>query len=309
MVIICGSFAYDCVMEFDDKFHKHLLPDQLHNLNISFLVSKMRKEYGGCAGNIAYNLKLLNEDPFPMGTVGIDFEPYAKWMDKCKIKRDFITEIKDIYTAQAFITTDNDKNQITIFHPGAMNFSHINKIEKSDNIKLGIISPDGRQGMIDHADQFAKANIPFIFDPGQGLPMFEKDDLIHFLELASWICLNEYESELLQSKTQINIEQIMKMVKALIITKAGKGSIIYTKDKTYNIEIAKTTTILDPTGCGDAYRAGIIYGLLHDLDWDTTGKIASLMGTYKIEKNGTQNHSFEFDEFKKRLYENFGCKI
>src|SRR3990172_8910428 len=198
--LICGSFAYDTIMVFQDRFKHHILPDKIHILNVAFLVPEMRREFGGCAGNIAYNLKLLGGEPVPMGTVGTDFGPYAQWMDQCGISRQYVKEIPDTYTAQAFITTDLDDNQITAFHPGAMSCAHENKVTGVRGVKIGVLAPDGRQGMIDHATQFVEAGIPFIFDPGQGMPMFDRELLCQFTEQASWVTVNDYEWQLIQQK-------------------------------------------------------------------------------------------------------------
>lgn len=306
--LICGSFAYDTIMVFPDQFKNHILPDKVHILNVSFLVPEMRREFGGCAGNIAFNLKLLGEEPLPMATVGKDFAPYAEWMDKFAVSRKYIKEV-DSYTGQAFITTDQDDNQITAFHPGAMGFSHENSVLKTEGVKVGIVAPDGRDGMIQHAKDFAEAGIPFIFDPGQGLPMFDGDDLMTFAEQATWIALNDYEAQLFQERTGKSEEELAEMVEALIITRGGKGSQIYSKGQRHDIPTAKVGELKDPTGCGDAFRGGILYGILNDLDWDIAGRIASLMGAIKIESNGTQNHAFTMDEFKQRYEANFGSSF
>ena len=306
--LICGSLAYDTIMVFHDKFKNHILPDQVHILNVSFLVPDMRREFGGCAGNIAFNLKLLGEVPLPMGTVGRDFGPYAEWMDRFGISRRYIKEM-ETYTAQAFITTDVDDNQITAFHPGAMNLSHENSVLEADGIKLGIIAPDGRDGMLQHAEQFVEANIPFIFDPGQGLPMFDGKELLDFVDKATWVALNDYEAQLMEERTGKSPHELAEMVEALIITRGAKGSQIYTTKHRHEIPLVKASAIKDPTGCGDAYRAGILYGLLNEIDWETTGRIASLMGAMKIESHGTQNHAFTMDEFHERFNDNFGYHI
>ncbi len=303
--LICGSFAFDTIMVFKDKFKHHILPDQVHILNVSFLVPDLRREFGGCAGNIAYNLKLLGGDALPMATVGKDFTPYAEWMDKCGISRKHITTINDNYTAQAFITTDMDDNQITAFHPGAMNFSQHNKISQVEGVTIGIVSPDGRDGMLQHAQQFVDANIPFIFDPGQGMPMFDGNDLKLFIKQANWVIVNDYEWQLMQERTGFTPEQVAKQVQALIITKGAEGAIIYTADTIYQIPSAKITEAKDPTGCGDAFRGGLLYGLMNDFDWKTTGRIASLMGAKKVEHHGTQNHTFSLEDFKQSFKENF----
>ena len=306
--LICGSFAYDTIMVFHDKFKNHILPEQVHILNVSFLVPDMRREFGGCAGNIAFNLKLLGEEPLPMGTVGTDFAPYADWMDRFRISRQYVKEM-ETYTAQAFITTDVDDNQITAFHPGAMNLSHENSVLQTNGIKLGIVAPDGRDGMLQHAEQFVEANIPFIFDPGQGLPMFSGDELLDFVDKATWVALNDYEAQLMEERTGKSPHELADMVDALIITRGAKGSQIYTSQHRHEIPLAKVSAIKDPTGCGDAYRAGVLYGLLNELDWKTIGRIASLMGAIKIESYGTQNHAFVMDEFIDRFKENFGYRF
>lgn len=306
--LICGSFAYDTIMVFHDQFKNHILPDKVHILNVSFLVPEMRREFGGCAGNIAYNLNLLGGDPLPMGTVGTDFGPYAEWMDKCGISRKHIKEVNS-YTGQAFITTDKDDNQITAFHPGAMSLSHENRVNDAEGVKLGIVAPDGRDGMIEHAEQFAELGIPFIFDPGQGLPMFNGEELLDFAEKATYIALNDYEAQMFEERTGKSAHELAEMVEALIITRGGEGSHIYTRKHRYEIPNAKVTGINDPTGCGDAYRGGLLYGLLNDMDWETTGRIASLMGAIKVESTGPQNHSFTMDEFKKRFKDSFGMSL
>ena len=306
--LICGSFAFDTIMVFQDKFKNHILPDKVHILNVSFLVPEMRREFGGCSGNIAYNLKLLGEEPMPMGTVGTDFGPYADWMDQHKISRKYLKEV-ETYTAQAFITTDMDDNQITAFHPGAMDAAHLNTIDDADGVTIGIVSPDGRQGMLDHAAQFADADIPFIFDPGQGLPMFDGDDLKEFIDKATWVCVNDYESEMLQERTGMSPHEIAEQVDAMIVTLGGEGSHIYTDNQRIDIPAAAASHLHDPTGCGDAFRGGLLYGLMNRLDWATTGRIAALMGAIKIEQHGTQNHSFTLDQFKQRYKESFGSEI
>ena len=304
--LICGSFAYDTIMVFPDQFKNHILPDKVHMLNVAFLVPELRREFGGCAGNIAYNLKLLGDDPIPMGTVGSDFTSYATWMDKHGINRRHVHVKEGNYTAQAFITTDMDDNQITAFHPGAMNLSHETKISEAKDIKLAIVAPDGRDGMIQHAQQLHEAGIPFIFDPGQGLPMFDGSDLLKFAEQATYIALNDYEAQLFQDRTGLSPSEIAEHVEALIITRGAEGSHIYTDGKRIDIPCAKAEKLADPTGCGDAYRAGLIHGIMHGKDWETTGRIASLLGAIKIEQHGTQNHSFTAEEFDNRYQASFG---
>ncbi|MDC9726100.1 MAG: carbohydrate kinase family protein [Gammaproteobacteria bacterium] len=304
--LICGSFAYDTIMVFPEQFKNHILPDKVHMLNVAFLVPELRREFGGCAGNIAYNLKLLGDDPIPMGTVGNDFASYATWMDKHDINRRHVHVKQGSYTAQAFITTDMDDNQITAFHPGAMNLSHETQIKEAKDITLAIVAPDGRDGMIQHAQQLHEAGIPFIFDPGQGLPMFDGNDLLNFAKQATYIALNDYEAQLFEDRTGLSPAEIAEHVEALIITRGGEGSHIYTGGKRIDIPCAKAEKLADPTGCGDSYRAGIIHGIMHGKDWETTGRIASLLGAIKIEQHGTQNHSFTMDEFAERFERSFG---
>ncbi len=296
--LICGSFAYDNIMVFQDKFKNHILPDKVHILNVCFLVPDMRREFGGCAGNIAYSLNLLGGEGKPMGTVGMDFGPYSQWMDEAGVSGDYVTQIDNTYTAQAFITTDLDDNQITAFHPGAMNYAHDVKVPTNDGISLGLVSPDGRDGMIQHAEQFANANIPFIFDPGQGLPMFNGDELTAFLEQATYVTVNDYESQLMQERTGLSEGEMSERVEAFIVTRGAEGSTVYSKGKKISIPVVAVSELKDPTGCGDAYRAGLVYGVMNDMDWETTCRVASLMGAIKIQSHGTQNHSFSLQEFK-----------
>lgn len=296
-------------MVFEDRFKNHILPDKVHILNVCFLVPDMRREFGGCAGNIAYNLHLLGGEPLPMGTVGKDFQPYAEWMDRCGVNRRHVTELSNQYTAQAYITTDMDDNQIIAFHPGAMNEAHINNVADAEGVSLGIVAPDGRQAMVEHAAQYYAAGIPFIFDPGQGLPMFDGGELSNFIQQAAYLTVNDYECELLQERTKRNLDSIASDLEALIVTRGGKGSEVYSNGKRMIIPAAKISDVADPTGCGDAYRAGLLYGIANDLDWETTGRIASLMGGIKIESHGTQNHRILRSELEARFVENFGYQL
>jgi adenosine kinase len=304
--LICGSIAYDSIMVFSDRFRNHILPDKIHMLNVSFLVPQMRREFGGCAGNIAYNLRLLGDVGLPMATVGKDFASYAEWMDRNGVPRDYVKVIAAEHTAQAFIITDLDDNQITAFHPGAMQQSHFNKVTDAQGVTVGIVAPDGRDGMVQHAEQFAAAGIPFIFDPGQGLPMFGKEDLERFVSQATWVAVNEYEWQMVQQKTGWTVKDVVSQVDALIVTLGSQGSTIHTRDGAISIPCAAPKAVVDPTGCGDAYRAGILHGLLHGLGWEATGRIASLMGAIKIETRGPQNHRFTRTEFEQRLAASFG---
>ncbi|HTD90860.1 MAG TPA: carbohydrate kinase family protein [Burkholderiales bacterium] len=304
--LICGSIAYDTIMVFHDQFKNHILPDKLHILNVAFLVPDMRREFGGCAGNIAYNLNLLGGDPLIMATVGDDHAPYSARLDTLGLARSHVKLAAGSFTAQAFITTDLDDNQITAFHPGAMNFSHQNHVQDAKGVTLGIVAPDGRDGMMQHAREFRAANIPFIFDPGQGLPMFNGEELTNFIDLADYVTVNDYEAELLQERTGKSIEQLAKQVKALIVTLGPKGSLIHAGGKRYDIPCVKPEAILDPTGCGDAFRAGLLYGITHSMEWAVTGRLASLLGALKIAQRGPQNHTFTRESIAAMYQSNFG---
>ena len=303
--LICGSFAYDTIMVYTGHFKNEILPDRVHMLNVSFLVPEMRREFGGCAGNIAYSLKLLGGEGAPMGTVGSDFDDYADWMDKHGISREYLKQVDTAYTAQAYITTDLDDNQITAFHPGAMGHAHEQTVPADGSVTLGIVSPDGKDGMVQHAAQFAEAGIDFIFDPGQGLPMFNGEELKRFIDQAAYVTVNDYESQLMLDRTGLSLEEMAGQIKALIVTKGGEGSVIYAGGERIDIPAGSPTALADPTGCGDAFRAGLIYGLQQGMDWETTGRVASLMGTIKIERPGTQNHRFSMEDFAARYKQEF----
>ena len=305
-VIVCGSVAYDNVMVFPGRFRDHILPDRIHMLNVAFLVPSLRRNFGGCAGNIAYNLGLLGVRGLPMATVGRDFGAYADWMRMTGVDDSQVRVIDDEYTAQAFITTDLDDNQITAFHPGAMNHSQLNRVTQVQDCTLGVVAPDGRQGMVDHATQFAEAGIPMLFDPGQGLPMFDGAELLDFIGKATWVAVNDYEGQLLCERTGLTHREIAARVRALVVTRGAEGSVIHAGGREYPIPAAKPDAVTDPTGCGDAYRAGLVYGLQHGLDWETTGRVASLMGAIKVTHAGTQSHSFGLDEFRDRYRAAFG---
>ncbi len=303
--LICGSLAFDNIMVFPGRFKEHILPEQIHILNVAFLVPEMRREFGGCAGNIAYNLMLLGGDASIMATVGDDAAPYLARLDKLGLSRAHVREVPGSFTAQAFITTDLDDNQITAFHPGAMSFSHLNKVEQA-KARLGIVAPDGREGMLQHARDFAAAGVPFIFDPGQGLPMFDGDDLMEFLRLADYACFNDYEARLACDRTGRSLEQLAQEVRALIVTRGGEGSDIYADGTVHRIPCAPADAIVDPTGCGDAYRAGLLHGIANGWDWPTTGRLASLMGAIKIAHRGGQNHQPSREEIGERYRKAFG---
>lgn len=307
--LICGSIAYDNIMVFPDHFKNHILPEKIHVLNVAFLVPEMRREFGGCAGNIAYNLRMLGGEPVMMATVGDDCAPYAERFKQLNLTQEHVQHVADTFTAQAFITTDLADNQITAFHPGAMNFSHLNSVKESRDIRLGIIAPDGRDGMLQHAREFHEAGIPFVFDPGQGLPMYNGEELLDFINKADYIAVNDYEGEMLQDRTGHRLESLANNAKALIITLGAQGSIIYADGKKFEIPCVKPKQIVDPTGCGDAYRAGLLYGIVNDFDWQTTGQLGSLMGSLKIAQRGAQNHQFTRDEIGQYYFESFGTRI
>lgn len=301
--------AYDTIMVFPDQFKNHILPEQIHILNVAFLVPQMRREFGGCAGNIAYNMKLIGGNPMIMATVGDDFAAYADRLDQLEIARTHIRHVPETYTGQAFITTDLDDNQITAFHPGAMGHSEQNSVNDAQNITLGIVSPDGRTGMLQHAREFQEAGIPFVFDPGQGMPMFSGEELLEFVGQADYVTVNDYEAKLLQDKTGRCVEELAKQTRAFIITLGAQGSQIYAGGKTIEIPTPEPAEMLDPTGCGDAYRAGLLHGIQQGWDWDTTGRLASLLGSIKIASRGGQNHKPTRDELMAAFKKNFKYDI
>jgi adenosine kinase len=307
--LICGSLAYDTIMVFQDHFKHHILPDKVHMLNVAFLVPQMRREFGGCAGNISYNLKLLGGDPLPMATVGDDFDPYRHHMTDSGIDLECVTQVPGTFTAQAFITTDLSDNQITAFHPGAMMHSHRNHVRNVTRASFGIVAPDGREAMLQHAREFAERGIPFVFDPGQAMPLFSGDEFRAFIEQATWVTVNDYECQLLKERTGWSEAQIAERVEGYIVTRGPEGSLVHRKGGTLEIPAAKASQVVDPTGCGDAYRAGLIYGLMNGMDIELSGRIASLMGAIKIAHAGTQNQRFDFAEFNERFRDAYGMRI
>jgi adenosine kinase len=305
--LICGSIAYDTIMVFRDRFKNHILPEKIHILNVAFLVPDLRREYGGCAGNIAYSLAMLEGDPLIMATVGVDAQPYLERLDTLQLARTHVQVVEATYTAQAFITTDLDDNQITAFHPGAMNQSHRNRVADAAGVTLGIVAPDGREGMLQHAHEFAQQGIPFVFDHGQGLPMFDGAELSRFIEQASYVTVNDYEAQLLQERTGRSLGELAGRVRALVVTQGGKGSTIYSGGREVAIPSVVPQAVVDPTGCGDAYRAGLLYGIARGMDWETSGRLASLIGAVKIASRGGQNHRFDRAEIETRYKEAFGA--
>jgi len=307
--LICGSMAFDTIMVFEDRFKNHILADKVHMLSVAFYVPTLRREFGGCAGNISYNLKLLGGHPVPFGAVGRDFETYRTHFEALGIDLRCVRELPDHYTAQAYITTDLDDNQITAFHPGAMTQSHGAHVRDVRNVAFGIVAPDNRNAMLQHAAEFKEMGVPFIFDPGQAMPLFNGEEFRDFIENATYVSVNDYESQLLSERTGWSPEQIASKVSAYIVTRGGEGSRWYTREGTIEIPTAKANAVVDPTGCGDAYRAGLIYGLMNNLDFETSGRIASLMGAIKIEQPGTQNQTFTPDQFLDRFYDEFGYRF
>lgn len=308
-ILVCGSVAYDTIMVFHDRFHNHILPEQIHILNASFLVPDMRREFGGCAGNIAYNLALLGADARIMATVGDDIAPYFERLANLGLSRENVRRVPGTFTAQAFITTDLDDNQITAFHPGAMNHAHENHVGDAAGVKLGIVAPDGREGMLQHAEQFAEASIPFIFDPGQGLPLFDREDLLRFLNLATWCAVNDYEAQMLCERSGLTLEGIAALVEALVVTRGPQGSRIYVQGRCIEVPCVAAERIEDPTGCGDAYRAGLLYGIANEMEWERCGRLASVMGALKIAHRGGQNHSPSRDDIANVYRSAFGEEL
>ncbi|MFT5141013.1 MAG: adenosine kinase [Lysobacterales bacterium] len=307
--LICGSLAYDTIMVFQDRFRDHILPEKIHMLNVSFLVPEMRRQFGGVAGNIAYNLKLLGGEPYPMATVGDDFGPYQNHLDALGISTKYVRHLEGQFTPQAFITTDLEDNQITAFHPGAMMNSYLNKVSETEGIKIGIVAPDGKDAMLQHSRDFRELQIPHIFDPGQAMPLFNGDDLRTFIKQADWVVANDYEFQLIQERTGMSLDDVAAQVEALIVTRGGEGSTIYTREGHEAIACAKAAQIEDPTGCGDAYRAGLIHGLLNDLDLVTCARMGSVMGAIKIEVQGPQNHKPSMTDIEDRFFEAYGYRF
>jgi adenosine kinase len=303
--LITGSIAYDTIMVFPDRFRNHLLPDQLHILNVCFLTPEMRREFGGTAGNIAYNLKQLGGDPLVMATVGEDIEPYLYRLQRLGIDAQHLKKVPGQFTAQAFITTDLDDNHMTAFHPGAMNPAHENRIGPALGARLAIVAPDGKQGMLQHARECAEHGIPFMFDPGQGLPMFSAEELAELVRLADYVAVNDYEGKLLEEKSGRKLESLAREVKALILTLGAQGSRIYAGEVQHEIPSAPADKVVDPTGCGDAYRAGLLYGIAQGWDWPRTGRLGAVMGAIKIASRGAQNHQVDRETVEARYRQSF----
>ena len=294
--LICGSLAFDTIMNFEGRFAEQILPEQLHILNVSFLVPSLRRDFGGCAGNIAYGLKLLGGDPLPMATLGVDGDDYRKRLDDLGIGCEFVRTIADAYTAQAMIITDTDNNQINGFHPGAMEQAWRNRISARDDIRLGIIAPDGRDAMVQHAAQFTEAGIPFIFDPGQQLPRFDGAELRDFVGKASWIAVNDYEGKMLSDRTGWDTAEISRKVRGLIVTIGAQGSEVWIDGVKTHVPAVAAASVVDPTGCGDAYRGAWLYGLERGWSLERCAQLGNRLGSIKIAQRGPQNYTFDKDE-------------
>ena len=307
--LVCGSLAYDTIMVFPDRFARHILPEQVHVLSVSFQIGEMRREWGGCAGNIAYNLQAIGGEPVVMATIGDDGDYYRERLEGLGVGVDAVRRVPGAYTAQAFIITDLDDNQITAFHPGAMNFSHENRVTDVVDITLGIVAPDGKEGMSSHVQQFAEAGIPFLFDPGQAMPLFSGPELLDMIEKAQVVAVNDYEGRLLEERTGLPLPVIAQSVEALIVTQGADGSVIHANGTTCMVPAATPAAVVDPTGCGDAYRAGILYGIGQGWDWEKTGRLASVLGALKIASRGGQNHAVDRETVAALYSKAFGSHL
>ena len=291
--LICGSLAFDSIMSFEGRFAEQILPDQLHILNVSFLVPALRRDFGGCAGNIAYSLKQLGGTPIPMATLGQDGADYLQRLRELNIATDHVRLLDDTYTAQAMIMTDRDNNQITAFHPGAMMQAHITRIEPHPDVKLAIISPDGRDAMLQHAEQCHAAHIPFVFDPGQGLPMFDGAELARFIEQSTWVTVNDYEGKLLSERTGWSSAEISRRVDGLIVTLGAQGCEVWQDGEMTHVPPVQATQVVDPTGCGDAWRGALLFGLEQGWSLTECAALGNRVGALKIASRGPQNYSIE----------------
>jgi adenosine kinase len=291
--VICGSLAFDTIMDFEGRFAEQILPDQLHILNVSFLVPSLRRDFGGCAGNIAYSLKLLGGQPLPMATVGSDGADYLERLQSLGISSEFVRQVNDTYTAQAMIMTDRDNNQITAFHPGAMMQAHVTQIAARADIRIGIVAPDGRDAMLQHAEQFKAAGIPFVFDPGQGLPMFDGKDLAHFIDLADWVTVNDYEGKMLSERTGLSSADISRRVKGLVVTLGAEGCEVWVDGVKTVVPPVKAQAVVDPTGCGDAWRGGLLFGLERGWPLEKCAALGNQIGAIKIANRGPQNYTLD----------------
>ena len=304
--LICGSLAYDTIMVFRDRFGRHILPDKTHMISVSFTVGDMRREWGGCAGNIAYNLKALGGDPVVMATIGDDGAPYRERLAALGVAADGVRSVGGSFTAQAYIITDLEDNQITAFHPGAMGHSHESRVGDVDGVQLGIVAPDGRDGMLKHAAEFRAAKIPFVLDPGQAMTLFSGDELVDMIDAATVVAVNDYESRLIAERTGLAVEEIARRVEALVVTLGAEGSRIHVGGATIHVPAVRPSALVDPTGCGDAHRAALLYGMAQGWDWQKTGRLGSLLGSIKIAARGGQNHAVDRDLVAAMYAKEFG---
>ncbi|MBI3145563.1 MAG: carbohydrate kinase family protein [Pseudogulbenkiania sp.] len=302
-ILVCGSPAYATLLSFEERFDQHILPDQLHKISTTFRVPAMRREFGGCSGNIAYNLAMLGESPLVMGAVGEDFAPYRAHLARLGVIDRHIRTIPGQYTAQCFIISDRDGNQLMAFHPGSMDHATANHLSDVDGpVELAIVAPSGYHGCLQHCRELFEAGVPFVFDPGQELPLFAREELRRLVEIASYVTLNDYEAELMRERAGLTLDDIRRQVRALIVTRGSHGSEIYVGDTVYLIpRVEMPQKPVDPSGCGDAYRAGLLYGIRHGLDWQVTGRLANVLGAIKVVSQGAQNHFFDWARLK-QLY-------
>ncbi|MGC4395369.1 carbohydrate kinase family protein [Hydrogenophaga sp. T2] len=290
-ILVCGSLAFDTIMTFEGRFADQILPDQLHILNVSFLVPGLRRDYGGCAGNIAYGLRQLGSEVVPLAAIGNDGAEYLERMRGLGVDVSHVQTVPDSYTAQAMIMTDRDNNQITAFHPGAMSFAHQNPVPARSDLQLGIVAPDGRDGMLQHAAQLQAAGIPFVFDPGQGLPMFNGDELRAFIAQATWVAVNDYEGRMLSERTGLSLADISRQVKGLIVTLGEHGCDVWEQGEAVRVAGVKAEQVVDPTGCGDAFRAALLHGLSQGWPLQRCAELGNRMGALKIAVRGPQNYT------------------
>jgi adenosine kinase len=287
---IAASMAYDTIMVFEGQFTDHILPDQIHKINLSFLSPRMRREYGGCAGNIAYNYKLVGGEPVPIGMVGDDFGPYFEHYRRWGIDASCLVAAPDSYTAQCFIVTDLHNNQLAGFHPGAMSLSARIPVAQAGRVACGLVGPDAKDAMQVHARQMADAKIPFVLDPGQNILLFSGPELLELIELAPVLVCNDYEAELVADKTGVPIDKLAKRVDTLIVTRGAEGSVVHHGGEARPIAPVAAKDVKDPTGCGDAYRAGLLLALAKGVPVAQGAMLGSVLGSIKIAVQGCQNH-------------------
>ncbi|ARP87955.1 carbohydrate kinase family protein [Bordetella genomosp. 9] len=307
-VLVCGSMAFDTIAVFEGRFKEHILPDRIHALSVSFLTPSMRKEFGGCAGNIAYNLRLLGGNPVPVATVGDDAGDYLERLSTLGIDASRVKTIPGTFTAQCFITTDLDDNQIAAFHPGAMAHAADNDLTGAV-AQWAIVAPDAKEGMFAHAQRLKAAGIPFIFDLGQAMPLFDGDDLRRMLELTQALTVNDYEAGVIEQRTGKRIEELARTLQAVVVTRGAEGATLWTEGREHAIAPVRAKAVVDPTGCGDAHRAGLLYGLTNGWSWLDSCKLANVMGAIKIASRGPQNHRPTREEIGDLLRQAYGLSL